>query len=113
MSVHSFSALLVCAVAMITPIAVEANPYNDKLLKLPPETQAQFIKAVMGRAGETCGNVTRIFFQGLEKDTAIWSFECDGKANWMLGMEPNSNSYVATCEKMEKQKAPCWRKISQ
>jgi hypothetical protein len=84
--------------AQVAPAVTPLNPFNDELLKSPPEQQAA---KLADQLGVWCIG-TKPFFMGMTKSGkakgyAYWSLTCAGAKAYLIQIEPNGHGEVIDC----------------
>lgn len=77
---------LLFAITLLVSATASANKTHDMLSSRSEEERNRALAQFMERSGERCGQVTRSFFQGMEKKSgkAFWNVRCSNKKSFSI-----------------------------
>lgn len=90
-----------------------ANPAHDTLASMTEAKRAAALTAYMSSSGESCGTVTKTFFQGLDQtDRAYWNVKCSDGSTYLIQVDSDSggSTKILDCSMMAALNTPCFVK---
>ena len=107
--------LVALALVALASAAASANPFHERLVRLPDGERNGVFTEQMSKTAEPC-TVTRSFFQGFtEARAAVWSVACANKKSYaiMVGDDASGTTRFVDCEKLKaatQGKRECFKK---
>ena len=65
----------------------------------------------INQTGNSCHQVTQVFFSGETKEAKMYSVACSGGQTYMISAKRDGSGSVASCNVLEKVGLKCFRKI--
>lgn len=100
-------------VAVVASVAF-ANEGHNRLMQMSPYKRSQTLANLLAASGKDCGQATRSFFQGFDKDkAAYWNVECSkGTAYNIQIIDDNRGSTrILECSVMKAMGIECFKKF--
>jgi len=95
-------------------LPVCANEVSKQLESMPASERANALAGLLRQSGRDCGNSTRIFLQGYDReDSAYWNISCsNGRSyNILVQSNPLANTIIMECSAMKDIGIECFKKF--
>lgn len=95
-------------------LPVCANEVSKQLESMPASERATALASFIRQSGRECGNSTRIFLQGYDReDSAYWNISCSkGQSyNILVQANPLANTIIMECSAMKDIGIECFKKF--
>lgn len=89
-----------------TPSAPKSgNVAHDEIMALSEDRRRQMFSTAFRTSGESCGTITRTFYQGMEKSekTAFWNVACSNGQSYSIAVyaDTNGSTKILSCAVMK------------
>ena len=93
---------------------VYANDSSKFLSSKSVTIQAEILTKLLHQSGKSCGEGSKPFMQGFDKDNvAYWNLTCSNGKSWLIQLPSNSssNTRLLECENMTGLDFACYKKL--
>ena len=90
------------------------NPSQQILMRMTEAERALGMEQMMEAGRQSCGRVTRTFYQGTGPDGEVmWNFRCTNSGDWMvsIGADEEGETTILECSILQSLGSPCWKKF--
>lgn len=103
-----------CTLLFILAMPASANQLSDLLASQSESERAAELGKVLVQSGKSCGQVTRTFLQGTDRDdAAYWNVQCSNGTAYVIQVpaDPTASTRIMECELMAALGVPCFKKM--
>lgn len=111
--------LLVSILAIVMLVAIStpafANYSHSQITQMSYTAKKSFFGDYLHRSGESCYRVTKIFFQGFDKEkSAYWNVKCKNGRAYCIQIKNNTSgsTRIMDCELCRMIGVECFKKFS-
>jgi hypothetical protein len=86
-----------------SPSVKSGNASHDALAALSEDTRRLWFTKAFRDSGDPCGQVTRTFYQGMEKSakTAFWNVACSNGPSYSIAVYTDGSTKLLECSVMK------------